>query len=198
MPSEQELELVADFVASRIFRAAFAHDTVSEHAQSRVPSTLASIERRWFAGRQTKRSADLLASRLLDVQGRAEVTEHFALIGTVALLQLARAGHRIILVKEPRAAADRHLEVSIHIPTTRRGRPKKDASAEARSNPSRLYFVSPAIAAACERALEMADPRLIHAVRLGTLDRGRWSDQPRPQRMGSAYYLSDTSLEKSE
>lgn len=58
-----EAELVADFTASPIFRAGFE----SAGHPSRQPSALASIERRWFAGKQTKRAADALAARLLGV-----------------------------------------------------------------------------------------------------------------------------------
>ena len=52
-----EAQLVADFTASAIFRAAFSN--ADSHKK---PNTLASIERRWFAGKQTKRSADALAA----------------------------------------------------------------------------------------------------------------------------------------
>ena len=52
-----EAKLVADFTASAIFRAAFSN--ADSHKK---PNTLASIERRWFAGKQTKRSADALAA----------------------------------------------------------------------------------------------------------------------------------------
>ncbi len=58
-----EAELVADFTSSPIFRAGF----VNPDRPLRQPSTLASIERRWFAGKQTKRAADALAAQLLGV-----------------------------------------------------------------------------------------------------------------------------------
>ena len=57
-----EAKLVADFTASAIFHAAFSNaDT------HKKPNTLASIERRWFVGKQTKRSADALAAGLRGV-----------------------------------------------------------------------------------------------------------------------------------
>jgi hypothetical protein len=57
-----EAELVAHFTASPIFRAGFeAPDP------PRQPSCWPSIERRWFVGKQTKRAADALAARLVDV-----------------------------------------------------------------------------------------------------------------------------------
>eukprot|EP01043_Picozoa_sp_COSAG02_P062240 COSAG02_NODE_8539_length_2532_cov_5.753706_1_plen_64_part_10 len=63
------------------------------------------------------------------LDGQADVGEHFVLIGTVALLQLARAGHQAIQVKEPRSNGE-YLEFKVHVPTTRRGRPNKGASVE--------------------------------------------------------------------
>jgi|EP01043_Picozoa_sp_COSAG02_P062241 hypothetical protein len=57
-----EANLVADFTASAAFRAAFSN--ADPHKK---PSTLASIERRWFAGKQTKRSADAVAAALRGV-----------------------------------------------------------------------------------------------------------------------------------
>ena len=66
-----EVELVADFKASAIVCAAFRrgrpHYHSSGRSSSKVPSTLASIERRWFVGKQTKRSADNLAAKLVGV-----------------------------------------------------------------------------------------------------------------------------------
>ena len=60
-----EAELVADFKASAIVCAALA--SRPHHHPTKVPSTLASIERRWFVGKQTKRSADNLAAKLVGV-----------------------------------------------------------------------------------------------------------------------------------
>jgi hypothetical protein len=63
-----EVELVADFKASAIVCAVFRCGIRRPHHHSRkVPSTLASIERRWFVGKQTKRSADNLAAKLVGV-----------------------------------------------------------------------------------------------------------------------------------
>eukprot|EP01043_Picozoa_sp_COSAG02_P063623 COSAG02_NODE_9071_length_2342_cov_2.438252_1_plen_135_part_00 len=74
-----EAELVADFTASEIFRAAFSN--ADSHKK---PNTLASIERRWFVGKQTKRSADALAAGL---RGVSSVQRH-------AHVQLRLAGMR--------------------------------------------------------------------------------------------------------
>ena len=140
-----EAELVADFTSSAIFCAA-----PSSRAR---PNSLASIERRWFVGKQTKRSADALAAGLLGDDQEVKISQHFVLIGTVALLQLARAGHHVIQAKEPRGEGQ-HLEITIHVPTMPRGRPRKDATEEARLMPSRVYFVNPKLAALCEEALD--------------------------------------------
>jgi hypothetical protein len=175
-----EAELVADFAASAIFRAA-----PSSRAR---PNSLASIERRWFVGKQTKRSADALAAGLLGDDQQAKVSEHFVLIGTVALLQLARAGHHVIQAKEPRGEGE-HLEITIHVPTTRRGRPKKDAIAEARLIPSRVYFVNPKLAAVCEEVLDThssALPGLLQEERRRNPRGSRRGQQHQPMRFGSA------------
>mgnify|MGYP005630195881 CR=1 FL=1 len=86
--------------------------------------------------------------------------EHFVLLGTMALLELARAGHWVIQVNEPRHEGQ-CLEFTVHVPTTQRGRPKKDASTTARLVPSRRYFVSPTIATLCEEALESKHPTIL-------------------------------------
>jgi hypothetical protein len=64
-----EVELVADFnQASATVCAAFRCGRPHHHSRKvHVPSTLASIERRWFVGKQTKRSADNLAAKLVGV-----------------------------------------------------------------------------------------------------------------------------------
>jgi hypothetical protein len=102
----------------------------------------------------------LLRSNWWSVQAEAEAVEHFVLLGTMALLELARAGHWVIQVNEPRHEGQ-CLEFTVHVPTTQRGRPKKDASTTARLVPSRRYFVSPTIATLCEEALESKHPTIL-------------------------------------
>ena len=96
----------------------------------------------------------------MQAEAEAEAVEHSVLLGTMALLELARAGHWVIQVNEPRHEGQ-CLEFTVHVPTTQRGRPKKDASTTARLVPSRRYFVSPTIATLCEEALESKHPTIL-------------------------------------
>eukprot|EP01043_Picozoa_sp_COSAG02_P079113 COSAG02_NODE_18138_length_958_cov_1.426077_2_plen_259_part_01 len=128
---------------------------------------------------------------------QAEVEEESLLIGTVALLELARAGHRVVQVKEPREAGV-HLEFTIHVPTTRRGRPKKENSgAEARFAPSRLYFVSPILAVVCENALKKHPESLLKLIQAGRNKRCRWHQEIQTKRGNSNHSPSSGAMENT-
>eukprot|EP01043_Picozoa_sp_COSAG02_P063624 COSAG02_NODE_9071_length_2342_cov_2.438252_2_plen_326_part_01 len=93
----------------------------------------------------------------------------------MVLLHLARTGHQVVQVKGPRKEGE-HLEFTIHVPTTRRGRPKKGASVEARFSPSRRYFVNPTVALLCEDMLKHTLTKVIEFIRAARHSRRRRRD----------------------
>ena len=170
-PSADELELVRAVTASGIFVESQGKRTCG----GRVPSSLAALERRWFAGRQSLAAAEKVQAKLLEATGlknlpAAAVTEALccdgimetnnSLVGTAAFLQLAREGHRLVSIGRPSAQehTDKWMTVVLHLRTNKASRRASAGAAgaveEACPVSVRSYFVDRAVAAACLRRVD--------------------------------------------
>jgi hypothetical protein len=130
-------------------------EAVRGRAESQRPGSLSSLERRWFAGKQTHRSANMIAKDMTDERGTL-LTSHQdvsgklvwrpIVIGTAVLIQLGRSEScPIASTVEPRASSMEYLELAVTVPTTARGRPKKGVRTQDRVCPRRTYCESPRV-----------------------------------------------------
>jgi hypothetical protein len=92
----------------------------------RQPSTLSSIERRWFAGRQTLETAKEKAKAMVQPgQPRSKARER-ELVGTAALLQLARQKHPLVsLAPSAGPEGGEFQELTVRVQSKKPGRAKK-------------------------------------------------------------------------
>lgn len=94
----------------------------------RQPSTLASIERRWFVGRQTLRTAAEKAKAMLRPGQPHTKARERELIGTAALLQLAKQKHPLVSLAspgEPGPEASEFQRLIIRVQSKKPGRARK-------------------------------------------------------------------------
>ena len=120
-----EAAFIRAFVATRVVRATLRTRWKSEQGQKRVPTSMAGLERRWFAGRHTvakaQKQAALLAPELERI-GAADAD--LALVGTAAMFELAAQDARMVQI-EPAAKARGCVEVRLAVASRRRGRPAR-------------------------------------------------------------------------
>ena len=136
-PNEQETTFVRAFANTRIVQETLIcrqarRSTGGGGAAAggaRVPTTIAAIERRWFAGRHTVMSAQEKSDALLPLLAQIGTPSidlrsvELALVGTAAMFELEAQGTGLVHV-QPSAQFPNFLEMRMAIAGRRRGRPK--------------------------------------------------------------------------
>eukprot|EP01048_Picozoa_sp_COSAG05_P017213 COSAG05_NODE_2317_length_3241_cov_1.711330_1_plen_467_part_10 len=127
-----------------------------EEAEKKVPTTLSSVERRWFVGRMSMEKAAEKAAQMQSwtwswtpVPASSAETCVRQMLGTAALLDLAETGHRLISAGP--SSSPNVTEVVLRVKSNKRGRPKKGGSEEEQTIKQRRYFIHDTVVALCKR-----------------------------------------------
>eukprot|EP01048_Picozoa_sp_COSAG05_P017733 COSAG05_NODE_2471_length_3023_cov_1.479822_2_plen_480_part_00 len=140
-----EKALVKALIESELFV-----EYVRLHARkrgNRRPSSLAAVDRRWFVGKQSIAAAEKAYLALRTSGALLDVGSNESLVGTAALLQMARANHP--QVSEREGKNESYISLILRVRGRKRGRPKTGLSMEAQRFSERVYYVHKDITAAC-------------------------------------------------
>eukprot|EP01046_Picozoa_sp_COSAG06_P009704 COSAG06_NODE_511_length_14869_cov_115.791063_8_plen_1015_part_00 len=132
---DDQAAFIRAFAATTVVQETLRRRSKSQKISGRVPTSIAAIERRWFAGKHTVQKAQKKAALLLPELDRIGASDtDLALAGTAAMFELAAQATGMVQI-EPSSKAPGCDEVRLAIASRRRGRPSKQAAAAGASSP---------------------------------------------------------------
>jgi hypothetical protein len=126
---DDQAAFIRAFAATTVVQETLRRRSKSQKISGRVPTSIAAIERRWFAGKHTVHKAQKKAALLLPQLDRIGAADtDLALAGTAAMFELAAQGTGMVQI-EASSQAPGYVEMRLAIASRRRGRPSKQAAA---------------------------------------------------------------------
>ena len=112
------------------------------------PNSINSLLRRWLAVRGSKLAAARVADREVPYLDREDFAEHLPLLGSAALLQLARDPATPVVTFESEAAG--FLPLLVHVGSQHVGRPRVGSSQQRARREACVLYMRRDVVAACD------------------------------------------------